>query len=228
MSKSKRRMSNSQPDWVTNALLLHNVCISWGFEWGTFAVTWPPTAVTLPPTAVKHSHSQVCAFCQDFSWISFIESSLQTDNSANIWQAESCSGFQSQKTIAAKNKIILLQLTALLLYSTCSIIIYSVCRLVELVFSLNYLMVLMCFHWFDSDKCRNPRINPLFTKKKRRNRRWWNATGCCFHRCHTFSASSVRVGKPNWEPNWQHELTCTRIKTLWTVLTLNPQFGITC
>lgn len=27
MSKSKRRMSNSQPDWLTNALLLRNVCI---------------------------------------------------------------------------------------------------------------------------------------------------------------------------------------------------------
>lgn len=140
------------------------MCVSWGFEWGTFAVTWPPTAVTLPPTAGKHSHSQVCASCQDLPWFSFIVASLQTDDSANIWQAGSCSGLQRQKTIAAKNKII--QLTALLLYSTYSIIIYSVCRLVELVFSFNYLMVLMCFHWLNSDKCRNPRINPLSLRRR--------------------------------------------------------------
>lgn len=57
--------------------------------------------------------------------------------------------------------------------------------------SLKYYMVLLCFNCLKYDKCRHSSLNVLTLKKKRQNRRWWNATGCCFHRCHTFLASSV-------------------------------------
>lgn len=68
MTKTKTIMQWFQTLSLSDTLLLHNVCVSRGFEWLAFVLT-PPL------TPAKHSHARDCASCQDIPLI-FIHHSV--------------------------------------------------------------------------------------------------------------------------------------------------------